>query len=119
LIRNGEAREAIKALDETYETIPEGSRLLAFNHPYRASAEALQGNHMYATELAGFALDLFEEIHSTHGIIRVGQLVENLSQDAKLRNSIGLAQLRVRLVDRKRRQWTEPEGDEAHSQNEH
>lgn len=66
---------------------------------------------MYATELAGFSLDLFEDIHSTHGIIRVGQLVEKLSQNAKLKNSMGLAQLRVRLVDRKRRQRIEAERD--------
>ena len=76
---------------------------MAFNHLYRARAEEIQGHYPYATELAGFALDLFETLKSQLGMFGVGKLVNVLSQHANYADSVELAQLRARLIGRKRR----------------
>jgi hypothetical protein len=101
--------EAFSALDDSYDQIPAGSYLLACNHLYRAKAEEIQGHYPYATELAGFALDLFETLKSQAGIFGVGKVVNVLSQHATYADSVELAQLRARLIDRKRRRLLELE----------
>jgi transcriptional regulator with XRE-family HTH domain len=107
----GKSGEAISVLDEMFDLIPDGTRLMAFNHTYRAKAEAMQGHYPFATQLAGFALDIFDKTNSVHGLLRIGQVVNDLSNHPTYGDSVELAQLRVRLIDRKRRQWAELENE--------
>ncbi|MBV9691704.1 MAG: helix-turn-helix transcriptional regulator [Ktedonobacteraceae bacterium] len=102
-VRAKDATEALNTLNKNYQAFLPDSRPLAFNHLYRAMAEEIQGHYPYATELVGFALDIFEQLKSQLGIFRVGQVVRSLSQHPTYADAIELAQLRARLVDRKRR----------------
>ncbi|MBV9690364.1 MAG: helix-turn-helix transcriptional regulator [Ktedonobacteraceae bacterium] len=102
-LRAKDSVEALSALNKNYQAFLPGSRSLAYNHLYRAMAEEMQGHYPYATELVGFALDIFEQLKSQLGIFRVEQVVHSLSQHPTYADDVELAQLRARLVGRKRR----------------
>jgi transcriptional regulator with XRE-family HTH domain len=103
LVRAKDSVEALSALNKNYQAFHPGSRSVAYNHLYRAMAEEMQGHYPYATELVGFALDIFEQLKSQLGIFRVEQVVHSLSQHPTYADDVELAQLRARLVGRKRR----------------
>ncbi len=103
LVRAKDATEALNALNKNYQVFLPDSRPLAYNHLYQAMAEELQGHYPYATQLVGFALEIFEQLKAHLGIFRVGQVVHSLSQHPTYADDLELAQLRARLADRKRR----------------